>query len=126
VRDRPHRQPEKIDDYTFVVHYSSVFPGYLTQFGGDQVVIWPEHYCDASQGFVAWDCNRQPLSDGPYILEEWEAGDHLSFVRNPSYFEAGKPAIDRIIVRIIPEPAVRRAMLSEATSRYLAARVERQ
>lgn len=107
---------EKIDDYTFVVHYSSVFPGYLTQFGGDQVVIWPEHYCDASQGFVAWDCNRQPLSDGPYILEEWEAGDHLSFVRNPSYFEAGKPAIDRIIVRIIPEPAVRRAMLSEGDS----------
>jgi peptide/nickel transport system substrate-binding protein len=104
---------EMIDDYTFIVHYTSVFPGYLTQFGGDQVVIWPEHYCDASQGFVAWDCNRQPLSDGPYVLEEWEAGDHLTFVRNPRYFEAGKPAIDRIIVRIIPEPAVRRAMLSE-------------
>ncbi len=107
---------EKIDDYTFVVHYTSVFPGYLTQFGGDQVVIWPEHYCDASQGFVAWDCNRQPLSDGPYILEEWEAGDHLAFARNPRYFEAGKPAIDRIIVRVVPEPAVRRAMLSEGDS----------
>jgi peptide/nickel transport system substrate-binding protein len=107
---------EKIDDYTFVVHYTSVFPGYLTQFGGDQVVIWPEHYCDATQGFVAWDCNRQPLSDGPYLLEEWEAGDHLTFVRNPSYFEAGKPAIDRIIVRVVPEPAVRRAMLSEGDS----------
>jgi peptide/nickel transport system substrate-binding protein len=107
---------ERIDDYTFVVHYTSVFPGYLTQFGGDQVVIWPEHYCDATQGFVAWDCNRQPLSDGPYILEEWEAGDHLTFVRNPSYFEAGKPAIGRIIVRIVPEPAVRRAMLSEGDS----------
>jgi peptide/nickel transport system substrate-binding protein len=107
---------EKIDDYTFVVHYTSVFPGYLTQFGGDQVVIWPAHYCDASQGFVAWDCNRQPLSDGPYILEEWEAGDHLSFVRNPNYFETGKPAIDRIVVRVVPEPAVRRAMLSEGDS----------
>jgi peptide/nickel transport system substrate-binding protein len=107
---------EKIDDYTFVVHYTSVFPGYLTQFGGDQVVIWPEHYCDASQGFVAWDCNRQPLSDGPYLLEEWEAGDHLTFVRNPAYFEVGQPAIDRIIVRIVPEPAVRRAMLSEGDS----------
>jgi peptide/nickel transport system substrate-binding protein len=107
---------EKIDDYTFVIHYTSVYPGYLTQFGGDQVVIWPEHYCDASQGFVAWDCNRQPLSDGPYLLEEWEAGDHLTFVRNPRYFEADKPSIDRIVVRVVPEPAVRRAMLSQGDS----------
>ena len=107
---------ERIDDYTFVIHYTSVFPGYLLQFGGDQVVIWPEHYCDASQGFVAWDCNRQPLSSGPYLLEEWQAGDHLTFVRNPRYFEQGKPAIDRIIVRVVPEPAVRWAMLSEGDS----------
>jgi len=70
---------EQIDDTTFVVHYTSVFPGYLTQFGGDQVVIWPAHYCDAAQGFVAWDCNRQPLSSGPYVLTEWVTGDHLTF-----------------------------------------------
>ena len=67
------------------MHYTSVFPGYLTQFGGDQVVIWPAHYCDAAEGFVAWDCNRQPLSSGPYVLTEWVTGDHLTFARNPEY-----------------------------------------
>jgi len=103
---------EVMDDYTFAVHYTSVFPGYLTQFGGDQVVIWPAHYCDASQGFVAWDCNRAPLSDGPYMLDEWQAGDHLTFVRNPRYYESGKPAIDRIVVRVVPDPTVRLAMLT--------------
>ena len=102
---------EKIDDQTLVVHYNYVYPAYLTQFGGEQVVIWPEHYCDASQGFAAWDCGRQPLSDGPYLLEEWETGDHLTFVRNPNYFETGKPAIDRVIVRIVPEQSVRKTML---------------
>jgi peptide/nickel transport system substrate-binding protein len=104
---------EKIDDYTFVVHYSTVYPAYLTQFGGENVVIWPEHYCDAEQGFVSWDCNREPLSDGPYLLEEWNAGDHLTFVRNPTYFEEGKPAIDRIVVQIVPEQAVRKTMMLE-------------
>jgi peptide/nickel transport system substrate-binding protein len=103
---------EKTDEFTFVVHYTSVYTGYLTQFGGDQVVIWPHHYCDASQGFVAWDCNRQPLSDGPYILEEWEEGDHLTFVRNPMFYQAGKPLIDRIIIRIVPEAAVRQTMMA--------------
>lgn len=103
---------EQIDDTTFVVHYTSVFPGYLTQFGGDQVVIWPAHYCDAAQGFVAWDCNRQPLSSGPYVLTEWVTGDHLTFARNPEYTGAVTPSIDQIIVRVVPEPAVRRTLLT--------------
>ena len=104
---------EKVDDYTFVVHYNSVYPDYLLQFGGENVVIWPEHYCDAEQGFVAWDCGREPLSDGPFLLQEWMAGDHLTFVRNPTYFEAGKPHLDKIIVRVVPDPSVRKIMMVE-------------
>jgi peptide/nickel transport system substrate-binding protein len=104
---------EKIDDYTLVVHYNYVYPGYLYQFGGEQMAIWPEHYCDASQGFVSWDCNRQPLSSGPYMLEEWIEGDHLTLVSNPYYFEEGKPAIDRVIIQIVPEMAVRKTMMIE-------------
>jgi len=104
---------EKVDDYTFVAHYNTVYPGYLTQFGGEQIVIWPEHYCDAEQGFVSWDCNREPLSNGPYMLEEWAEGDHLTLVRNPNYFEEGKPYIDRVIIRIVPEQSVRKTMMIE-------------
>ncbi len=104
---------EKIDDYTFVVHYNTVYPGYLTQLGGEQIAIWPEHYCDAEQGFVSWDCNREPLSSGPYILQEWVQGDHLLLARNPNYFDPGKPYIDQIIIRIVPEQPVRKTMMIE-------------
>ena len=39
-------------------------------------------------------------------------GDHLTFVRNPNYFEEGKPHIDEIFVQINPEdPVVRQLML---------------
>ena len=51
------------------MHYTSVFPGYLTQFGGDQVVIGGRTTA-TPRGFVAWDCNRQPLSSGPYVLTD--------------------------------------------------------
>jgi peptide/nickel transport system substrate-binding protein len=104
---------EVIDDYSFVVHYWTVYPNYRIQFGGENFGVWPAHYCDASQGFVAWDCNRDPLSNGPYIMEEWATGDHISFVRNPNYFEAGKPNIDRVMVRIVPEHSVRRTLMLE-------------
>ncbi|MCA2000811.1 MAG: peptide ABC transporter substrate-binding protein [Chloroflexi bacterium] len=102
---------EKIDDYTFTIHYNAIYPGYLTQFGGEQVVIWPAHYCDASQGFAAWDCARKPLSDGPFILSDWVNGDHMTFVRNDNYFEKDKPQIDKITVRIVPDQSVRKTML---------------
>ena len=102
---------EKVDDYTFTINYNAIYPGYLTQLGGEQVVIWPAHYCDPEQGFSSWDCSRQPLSNGPYILQEWVAGDHLTFVKNENYYVEGKPSIERIIVRVVPDREVRKTML---------------
>ncbi|MFM8319929.1 MAG: ABC transporter substrate-binding protein, partial [Chloroflexota bacterium] len=68
---------EKVDDYTFIIHYSSIYPGYATQLGGENMAIYPSHYCDAAAGFVAWNCNQQVLGAGPYVLDEWVTGDHL-------------------------------------------------
>jgi len=104
---------EKIDDFTFKVHYYEgyVYPNYKLQFGGENFFVYPEHYCDAEQNFYEWDCDKEPLSDGPYILDEWVTNDHLTFVRNPNYFEEGKPAIDKVIVRIVPEPAVEKQLM---------------
>jgi peptide/nickel transport system substrate-binding protein len=102
---------EKVDDHTFIVHYNSIYPNYRLQFGGELFVVWPAHYCDPTQGYVNWDCNSQPLSDGPYILKEWLTGDHLIFERNPAYYQPGKPSIDRVIVRVVPDQAVRKSML---------------
>ncbi len=104
---------DKIDDYTVVVHYNTVYPGYLTQFGGYLMVIWPAHYCvvNENEGFTNWACGKTPLSDGPYTLKEWIQNDHLTFERNPNYYQPGKPAIDEIVVKIVPDEAVRKQML---------------
>ncbi len=102
---------EKIDDYTFAFHYNSIYPGYLTQLGGENMVVFPAHYCDITQGFVSWDCNLKPLSNGPYLLQEWRTGDHLIFRRNPNYFEKGKPSIDQVVVKIVPEKSTEKNML---------------
>jgi peptide/nickel transport system substrate-binding protein len=106
---------EKIDDFTFVVHYyeESIYPNYALQFGGENFFVYPEHYCDAEQDFTEWDCEREPLSNGPFILEEWVTNDHLTFVKNPNYFEEGKPHIDQVIARIVPEESVEKQLMLE-------------
>jgi len=102
---------EKIDDQTVVFHYNTLYPGYQIQLGGEQLAVWPAHYCKAEEGFTAWECGRQPLSNGPFVLKEWEVGDHMTFERNSNYFEIGKPYLDEIIIRTIPDESVRKQMM---------------
>ena len=102
---------EKVDQYSFTVNYNTIYPGYLTQFGGEQVAIWPAHFCDATQGFVSWDCGRKPLSDGPFVLEDWVEGDHMTFKKNGNFYLAGKPDVEQVIVQIVPDDAVRKTMM---------------
>jgi peptide/nickel transport system substrate-binding protein len=104
---------DRIDDFSFVVHYNSLWNGYPTQFGGENFFVFAEHYCDASESFYGWNCDTTPLANGPFILEEWIVGDHLTFVKNPNYFEEGKPAFDKVIVLIVPEPTVVKTMMLE-------------
>jgi len=104
---------EKVDQYIFKVNYSAIYPGYLTQFGGEQLAIWPAHYCDASQGFVAWDCGRKPLSDGPFVLQDWVEGDHMTFLKNDKYFVAGKPEVEKVTVQVVPDDSVRKTMMQQ-------------
>ncbi len=102
---------EQLSQNSFVVNYNTIYPGYLTQFGGEQIAIWPAHYCDIEQGFLAWDCGREPLSDGPFVLHDWVAGDHMTFHKNDNYYLAPKPSLDQVIVQIVPDDAVRKTMM---------------
>ena len=51
------------------------------------------------------------VGTGVGIFEEWRPNDYVSFVRNPNYWDKGKPAWERLVVRIVPEDASRVAYL---------------
>jgi peptide/nickel transport system substrate-binding protein len=70
---------------------SIVPPDYLAQVG------------DA--GFAA-----KPIGTGPYKFVEWIKDDHVTVEANPDYF-LGKPSIDRVVFRIVPELSTRVAAL---------------
>lgn len=39
-----------------------------------------------------------PIGTGPFMLQSWQKGVKATFVRNPHYFRAGKPYLDKVIV----------------------------
>jgi peptide/nickel transport system substrate-binding protein len=49
--------------------------------------------------------NRRPVGTGPFQFGEWVSDEKIALTANPDYFE-GRPLLDRIIYRIIPETSL--------------------
>ena len=56
------------------------------------------------------DAKTQAVGTGPFILKEWVQGDHISLVRNPNYWQTGRPYLDAIEYKILPDA---QAMVSQ-------------
>jgi peptide/nickel transport system substrate-binding protein len=47
------------------------------------------------------ETRRYPLGWGPFVVQEWVPGDHITLFRNPHYFRAaeGLPYLDQVVFR---------------------------
>ena len=54
---------------------------------------------DPAELLQAEETRRSPLGWGPFIVEEWVAGDHITLSPNPHYFRAaeGLPYLDQVV-----------------------------
>jgi peptide/nickel transport system substrate-binding protein len=69
-----------------------------------------------------WDFNRNPISLGPFVLEEWVSGDHMTVVRNEKYelWESeGKPYLDSIVMRWIESREVGKELVKTGELDFL-------
>lgn len=97
---------ETPDPLTAVLVLSKPAPFLLTAFAASETPIVPKHiYGDGDP--AANPASRAPIGTGPYIFKEWVRGSHIVYERNPDYWDAPKPYIDRLVVKFIPDPAAR-------------------
>src|SRR6185369_11829107 len=86
------------DDYTVRVTYGVPFAPALASWA---MSILPAHLLEG-QDITKSPLARNPVGTGPYRFREWVAGQKIVLESNHDYFE-GRPYIDRIIYRIIPD-----------------------
>jgi len=94
---------EVVDDYTITLYYDHPFYAYLQDF------CWSD-VCPMSATEFIIEGDFQTISGvagtGPYIYDEYVAGEYTRFVRNEDYWGEA-PYWDEIIVKYIPDSASR-------------------
>ena len=96
------------DDVTVVIHYSEPYVDYLGQFAAG---VFPRHATGKPEEMTKWAWNMKPVAAGPFVVTDWRSGESITMERNPNYYEAGKPYLDKLIFRIAPEPAAQTALM---------------
>ena len=101
---------ETPDDLTAIVQYSEPFVGYLGQFSA---AVLPRHATGAPEEMTNWKYNMKPVVAGPFVVTDWRSGESITMDRNPNYYEEGKPYLDQLVFRIVPEPAAQTALVKQ-------------
>ena len=63
--------------------------------------------------------NQRPVGTGPFKFLEWQRGQQITLVKNENYFRSGKPVVDRVVFRIIPNNTAAAAALERGEVDYL-------
>lgn len=54
---------------------------------------------------------QAPVGTGPFKWDHWTKGSELKLVKNPGYWEAGKPALDSVTWKLVPDDNSRNLQL---------------
>ncbi|VTU14904.1 Oligopeptide-binding protein AppA precursor [Variovorax sp. SRS16] len=100
------------DPYTVVFKLKEPFGAFIGAFDISNLPVMPKHIY-AGTDVQKNPANLKPIGSGPYKFKEWVRGSHIHLVRNDEYFKPGKPYLDAVIYRIIPDGASRAVALEE-------------
>ena len=45
----------------------------------------------------------EPVGSGPFMYSDWRHGESLTLVKNPNYWQVGKPLLDRLVFQFFPQ-----------------------
>jgi len=109
------RSGEVIDRYTFTLYTGEPNSLLIFELAHHANFILPTSLMDAGNDF-----NDNPIGSGPFVFENWNRGDSLTFSRFDSYFDEDRTArVEYIHWRLIPEGTGRTIALETGEVDYI-------
>ncbi|HEV8307951.1 MAG TPA: ABC transporter substrate-binding protein [Methylomirabilota bacterium] len=93
-------QIEVPDKYTVRLHTKEPSASLLAGMAGGWSAIVPREEIE-KRG----DLRRAAVGTGPFIFQEWVPQSHLKGRKNPDYWDKGKPYVDAVELKVIPDEA---------------------
>ncbi len=93
-------------DATTLLLRTTVPTGLLPQIVSGAITLSARQLADST---APW--RTAPLGSGPWRIEEWRAGERISFIAAESHWRSPRPAYQRIVVKVVPEASTRVADL---------------
>jgi len=106
------------DDHTAVFRLKRPYSPLLQRLDVVEASIIPKHIY-ATQDLLAGEATRRPIGTGPFRFVSYTPADRVVLERNPTYFRAGLPGVDRLVFRIMPNAATAVAALEKGEIDYV-------
>ena len=91
---------ETPDKYTLRVHTKQPSASLLAGMAGGWSSIIPKEVVEEKG-----DLRRTAVGTGPFIFQEWVPQSYLKARKNPDYWDKGKPYVDALELKVIPDEA---------------------
>jgi peptide/nickel transport system substrate-binding protein len=103
----PVETVETPDAHTAVIKLSQPHPAIMLALSGPLCPIIPKHIYDDGQDMKTHPRNAENVvGSGPFMVESFTP-EQITLVKNPNFFVDGRPYLDRIVMRVVKDPAAR-------------------
>ena len=108
------------DAHTVVIKLNKPYGPFLQALSSDAGAgILPKHLFQGTDIAKNPASLQHPVGTGPFMMGEWVAGDHITLIKNPHYWQSGHPYLDKIIYQIIPSSTSMVLALQSGQVQYL-------
>ncbi|MBG7618064.1 ABC transporter substrate-binding protein [Herbaspirillum sp. AP02] len=105
------------DDHTVVIHFSEPSLAVLSSLNSNGAQVLPKHLYEGTD-ILNNPYNNKPIGTGPFVFKEWSRGNYITLERNPEYWDKGKPYLDKIVFKVVPDAGARAAALEKGEAQY--------
>jgi len=99
------------DPHTAILRFSAPTPAQLLENAMPALTaVLPRHLYEGTD-IAANPANLAPVGTGPFVFGEHRPGEFYRLTRNPDYWDAGKPFLDEILYRVLPDAGAKAAAI---------------
>lgn len=88
---------EAADDKTVVITLNQAYTPFFSELANFSNGILPKDF----GGKTEEEFFQNPVGTGPFVVSEWDPAGDLTFVKNEYYWQEGKPAIDKLVYKVV-------------------------